>query len=1080
MNVRCPNCGAVFPGPAEATAGDIECPLCLHAFDPMGMVTLSVAGPSPIAPLDAPPLDLPDADDEFEDFGATASGMTASFGRAGGKATMSARPAAQPAAADPFADLDFGGGGATGGVDPDPFAAPVGQKVETTGDVDFDALLGAVGSSPKPASTASAHSAPAPSLDDDSLFGGGDDEDSLFLASPSTSGALFDAADDHDEEHSRPSLRTETSQPAARVRSEGPREDQRKGKNLGRLVDQFVIFGLLVLGVGLALDYSGIPNFGLGDVIPSLGFGGPSEAERAAAASRPVAQNLLEATEIKDTIASYELEISRLEQLAAARPDDTAIARKRVDALLDLYERYPGPFLGVPEHKQALEAVDPVPPRVNLIAAAAEGRMPDAEKMIPQLCEQADASADDLSVCAGAGLAVYRARLLSDALEHPGKIADATRDPVRIFNKEDAGLKQARSYAERALTAGKEQNNYIKFEIVVAELQEATGDFDGVVERISDFVEATPDHPGATEVLASALIEKNNLDKAAPLIKRLAAWAEEAGKAPWHARAMHLEARLAARRGRTDDQIVALYAALEKAPDDELTTVRLGRILLAEKRAQECQKLLVEAKQAGMKSIAFEVALVEYWLWAHRYDDALAELTEATKHYPDAVDLLFLRGQVEEKQHHTATARDFFAKVLAREPDHLRAALRLGDLLRSAGRLDDAYATLRDARERLGDLEGILEPMAEILLQLKRDEEARKLYALLLEKAPSNKRYLLEAARMDLRIGEIDRALGYLRILREEGALDRDGAVALARGLASKGKAEEAARTLLPFAEREPNSVELNSLTGRYLLDAGDLLRAETHLGRANAVAQRSGGDPETLFQYGRLAFRKDEIDQGISRIQQAIAANDNEHRYRFELASSLLKLDRKEHRSAPKMARDQLLHLVSHAPRYAENKNPIEYLAEVHRMAARLFAEEARWAKAIPHLQAAQKLDPDDLDTRVLLGRALFQVNDPQALPVLRAVLARKPGDAVAALYLGLTLIGRGQTTEALRWLEKAAASGRAEVVEANYHAALIYKDRGQGRKAAALLRVFLDKAPAEATFRADAKRVLDDVSGR
>jgi tetratricopeptide (TPR) repeat protein len=1062
----------------------------------MGMATLSVSGPSPIAPRETPPLDLPDADDEFEDFGSAAGGMTTTFGRKGGasrEAGFGGRDpfgggAADPfggGAADPFgggAADPFGGGAATpfgGGGAATPFAGGGGGG--GSGDIDFDALLGEVGSSPPPRRSSAAALAAAPSLDDDSLFGDVDD-DSLFLASPSTSGALFDAAEEEGGglgDVSRPS--DGRSQPSSEVERKGLEERKGKGKGKGRkLVDSIVLLGLVVLGGGLALDYAGIPIPGMGHLLPALGLGTGEDPNADKRKERPVAQNLLEPTEIKDVAAGYQLEVSRLQQLADAKPDDPAIRKQLVDALLDLYERAPEALLADADAKAKLTALDPLPPRAELLSALAEGRLVDAEKMLPQLCDPADAAANALSSCAVGAMTVWRARLRSDALEHPGKVADPARDPIRPDGSAAEALIKAQAWSERALTAGKSQNNHIKFEIVQAQVDDARGQFGAVVARISDFVDATPDHPLATELLASAHIEENRLDKAAPLIKRLAGWAEDAERPDWYARAMHLEARLAARRGRTSDQITALQAALAKQPDDELTTVRLGRLLLAEKRAQECQKLLVEAKQAGMKSIAFEVALVEYWLWAHRYDDALAELTEATKNYPEAVDLLFLRGQVEEKQHHTATARDFFAKVLARDPEHLRAALRLAELLQGAGRLDDAYATLRNTRERLGDLEGVLEPMATVLLQLKKDDEAREIYALLLKKAPSNKRYLLEAARMDLRLGHVDRALGYLKILREEGALDRDGAVALARGLASKGKSAEAAETLLPFAEREPNSIELNSLTGHYLLDADDLLRSETHLGRAHAVAQRQGGDPETLFQYGRLAFRKGEVDNGISRIQQAIAADENQHRYRFELANSLIALDRKEHKSARRLALEQLLHVISHAERYAENKNPLDYLGEVHRIAAQVYADDARWDKAIPHLRSAQSIEPADLDTKVLLGRALFQVNDPDAGPVLRKVLARKPNDAVAALYLGLTLIADGKGGEALQWLERAANSGRPEVVEANYHAALLCKERGQGRKAAAMLKTYLAKAPETATYRQDARRVLDDIGSR
>ena len=192
------------------------------------------------------------------------------------------------------------------------------------------------------------------------------------------------------------------------------------------------------------------------------------------------------------------------------------------------------------------------------------------------------------------------------------------------------------------------------------------------------------------------------------------------------------------------------------------------------------------------------------------------------------------------------------------------------------------------------------------------------------------------------------------------------------------------------------------------------------------------------------------------------------------------MKVERRGHPSAPKIAVGQLEYLVAHAPRFAEARNPIDYLAEVHRRAAQLYAEEARWSSAIPHLRSAQQLEPNDLDTQVLLGRALFQVNDPGAEGVLRKVVARRPGDARAALYLGLTLIGRGQTSDALTYLERAAASNDRSVAEASYHVALIARDRGQNAKALASVRAFLALAPQDHPFRRDAQGLLGDLGGR
>ena len=1103
MNVRCPNCGAVFPAPPEASSGGaVACPLCLHTFDASGLQTLSVAGPAPIAPRSSPPLDLPDGDDEFEAFGTPASGFTSTFGsgfgstRSSGAAPSSGRPSGAFGAVgggDPFSlstkaakplDDPFASPGTGGG---DPFGFGGSGKLESTGDVDFDALLGQVGKEPTGVPKWPAPNA-APSLEDDSLFGG--DDDSLFIASANTSGALFDDADELDSSVASrttgaaggPRGSSAIAEPVRAATYARADDEPKRKRDFGPLIDRALVGGMLLLGVGLAMDYAGMPAFGLGDLLPSLSLPGiePADHEAARSRERPVAANLLEPTQINDTAEPYALEVSRLRQVFDARPDDAKVRKALVSAYLDLQERAPDVFASDIAYKNELEALAPLPQRGQVIAAVlAPGEEPIGP-MVEALAQSEGADADDLATAAWAQLQLRRSALRKQALEQPGLISQPQNDPLRIPGADDPQLKLADAWIDKAIDLGKHATNRVKLQVIRAQLDDAMERPAAVIQRVDEFVDATPDHPLAHELLASALIDTNDLTRAATVTKKLATWATETEALPWVVAALHLEARMAARRGRADDQITALQGAVARDGDDELTVVRVARLYLREKRAQECQRLLVASQKAEMKSIAFEVVFVEYWLWSNRYDDALAELTEATKTYPESVDLLFLRGQVEEQQHHSATARDFFARVLQREPRHVQAALRLSELLREAKRLDDAHFTLQSVRERVGDEEAILEPQAQVLLELKRDKEARDIYALLLQKAPSNKHYLLEAARLDLRMGFVDRALGYLTVLRAEGALDREGALALAAGLASKDRPKEAAETLVPFAEREPNSVAINAVTGRYLLDAGDLSHAETMLARAHQVALRAGGDAETLFQYGRLAFAKGEVDNGVSRMTQAVQSEQTRHHYRFELARALMKVDRKAHPSAPKIALDQLEYLVAHAPRFAEAHNPIEYLPEVHRRAAQLYADEARWGSAIPHLRSAQQLEPNALDTQVLLGRALFQVNDRGAEAVLRKVVARRPGDVRAALYLGLTLIGRGQTSEALTFLERAASSNDPAVVEASYHVALIARDRGMNAKALAAVKQFLAQAPADHAFRRDAQGLLGDLGGR
>ena len=1093
MNIRCPNCGAVFPSGKQAEdGGEVECPLCLVSFTGGEGETAS----APHEPLPSVSEDqslAAEPVDEFETLGSAGGFDTVVLGGTG------TNPFADSGRRDPF-------GGGSERSDPfaaegfgrpsaDPFgsapatkrpAASAGAPAASSGgDVDFDALLGAIDTPDE----GDAHGASTVMLDrdkpgglfddGDSLFGappagagtGGQDDDSLFLATANTSGAVFD--DDEDLSplpQERPGTVRGIEPMAPRGEANAPPPKPPAGPRIAKLL-------LVLLCGGIALDYMGMPGFGLAEILAT------EEEVPESADNKLVAKNLIRATRLDDTLDKYLLEASRLSQVSAAMMQDEETKRLHLDRLLDIYERFPDHMAADPHLRGEIEAyqkvLDPFPARFKPIELLARAELDHIEPILVALAADKGAKPDDVGVAVQGTIDLWQRKLLRQALNTPGLFSRPEDDPMRMDGSDEASLKTARVWLDGAAKEAARQANHVKFAYYDAKLRDLTGDFTGNSERLPKLLAEYPDQNEARLLYVSALIETNLLGQAAKHLKEATGRAQTNKRIREQVAAWQLEARLASRRGRRDDQVVALQGIVQLRPNDELTRVRMARLMLLDKRAQECQHTLVEGKKLGMASIAFEVALVEYWLWANREEDALAETVAATKKYPESVDLLFLRGQVEEQQRHHATARDYFAKVIAREPRHLRAALRLAELQGRAGRHDDALITLQNTRERLGDEASILEPMAKELFVLERVDESRKLYGLLLEKQPSNRHYLLSAARLDLSAGRVDQALIYLRMLRDDSALDREGALQLALALASKGSPKEAASTLLPFAEKEPTNMRLNSLTGKYLLDSDDIDRAVTFLKRAYAVAHRQGGDPETLFEYGRLAFRQGAVKEGSNRMQLAIKGDPRAHRYRYHLARFLLKADPEEHPTAHEVAVGQLRYLTLHAERLAETDNPIKYLDDVHRLLANHYVHEQRFEKALPHLRRTLELAPDDVDTQVNLGTALFQVNHADAESVLREVVKHRPKNAEAALYLGLISLTKNHSSEAMKWFGLAVVSADPKVVEAHYQLALIHRDRRQFQDARRHLRLFLKRASPDHAFRQDADGLLKTLGG-
>lgn len=1090
VNVRCPNCSAVFPV-ATAASRQVECPLCLLRFEANEELTISAAQ----MPAQARGASAPNPDDEFEAFGRPApihaNTEPVQFARTTApiSTVRSTGPSPMLRSTVPFGSQSVQKTSAPSLPGPlqaekSPAIGVDSPSVDLNlddGEIDFDALLSdAVLAVDKKGPSSSRTNAFAriasprsgAGVADDAVFGAvakpawqepksraavtvALDDSSLF-ESPGVGGAR---ADEDQPEASRPAAEP-ARRPSPVLRNRVKK--QPLGPKLLR--------GTATLLVALAAA-GGIAHLaGYGWFGSKMWQAPPPKAKVRKALSAdlttPVAQY--------DSRKTYEAEIRRLEQVAASQPDDRAPKKQLLIAYLDLLERAPKAMDLVPQHRKRLDILAKelgAPPRLAVLDAMAAGNavLPEAFLLLDQ------GGPDDRALAVRARIAEFEQNRVAQALANPGLTSSADLDPLRAKGNNDPGLVLARTAMDRLLIEAKGLPNGAKFVVLDSLLRDHMNDWQGAAARLQPITTKADDHAEARALLASALLELGDIEPAMALAQEAARLAEEQELRGKQREAHLVRARVAAKQGDREAMIKALQAAVEAVPADELTTIRLARLLMAEKHSGDAQKLLMAAKKSGMKSVAFEVAVVEFWLSVNRNQDALDEITQATKLYAESVDLQFLRGQVEDKAQHFATARDYFVQVINKEPRHLRAIVRLAELQSAAGKHDDALTTLQRARETLGDDETVLRLQVEELLALKRDKEARDILGLLLGNSAHNRQYLLRAAQLDLKDGEVDRALGFLRRLRQDKALDREAAIQMAAALSSKQQPDEAAQTLMPFAEQAGADVELNTLAGRYLVDAKDYDRARNVLQRA--VVQANGKSPESLFQFGRLAFRRGEVDQGISRMQQAIDGDKLAWQYRLELARSVFDLASRD--GARELAVKELNTVLGGEESFRRAGRPVTQIADVHRLLARHFFEQHRYAQAIPHLRAVAEQEPDDADSLQQLGRALHGVNAPDAAKVLRAVMQRRPGDAQAALALGLGALNRHQTSEAMHWLQIAGDSGKSEVAEAWYHLALIHKDRDQPTAAMRAVERYLKDAKADDSYRDDAATLRRELAG-
>lgn len=1080
MNVRCPNCSAVFPVGAPPATGPhtVECPLCLTGFDAKTELTLSIS-PAVAAPAAAPR----DADDEFEQFGLAGKINTTTFGRAASVAPQPTAPIAPPSGAA-AAPLDLFGGLTTGPNAPSPVTAASAAQ-----DIDFDSLLSDAVQAVDRVDAAQRASATARVTAP--RAGVGVEADSLFglppVARPATTSPLAAAGFDPLALSAAPAPSSTaddslfeapgTVSPVAddpiadtrRAAGEAPPRRSRaaKGRGRGAQSSRFT-FGravaavLLVIGVGAGADLAGYGLFG-----SKLWMG--AQANKRAPNKVALPADMGKPVFLDDSQLAYEQELARLDRLLQQNPSHPTAAVQRVAVYLDLVERYPDALA----HGELLAGWNGLDKAGKLPAARkavydALGKGETAAAMA-QLAALKQGSADDKALAARLQLQAFRQQLARQALDNPGLISAPERDPLRTSGAENAPLVDALGLLDGALAQAKNQTNFAKFQILRATFADSMAKPADVQQHLQGLVAQAPEHFEARLLLASAALDLGNMEEARVHFDKLALLPQTVRAAPrWaYAEAMLL-ARRAAVRGDRGAQITALTQALAANPADELTTIRLARLQVADKRLDDANKLLQQGKKKqNFKSIAFEAALVEYWLQINRNDDALQEISEATKLYPDAVELLYLRGQVEDKLQHSATARDYFAQVLQRQPKHLRAAVRLAELQSNANRHDEALATLQRAREQAGDDETVMRMLAEELATLQRDDEARKILAALLKAQPENRHYLMRAAQLDLKAGNTDVALEFLRRLREQKALDRPAAMQMALALGNKKQWSEAASTVAPFADQAQADLEANTLAGRLYLEAGELDTAQTYIQRAVQVG--NGKHAASMFQAGRLAFLRQDSALGTSRIKQAIAADPMASEFRVELARLLLAMPKDA--SARKVAVEELSTVVRSAAAFAEAGRPVANLPVVYRLLAQGHMAANEFAKAVQNLRAALELKADDPESLASLGKALYLQRDPEAGSVLQRALAKRPQEPEASLYYGLHLLDERRSNEALGHLQAAARGEGPQFAQAHFHIALVYHERKQPAAALKALDAFLSKAAADDTYRGDAE---------
>jgi tetratricopeptide (TPR) repeat protein len=342
-----------------------------------------------------------------------------------------------------------------------------------------------------------------------------------------------------------------------------------------------------------------------------------------------------------------------------------------------------------------------------------------------------------------------------------------------------------------------------------------------------------------------------------------------------------------------------------------------------------------------------QLGLAQVYESREAWDDAIDVYSRMLQRDPRRVAAYVGRARVYQHFELYAQAESDLRGALALAPADFDAQFLLALLCKSTDRGDEARAIFaRLARQPVESR--YWRPMADVLLELDRPEEALRYYRLNLPKNPDNRGTVLGMARAEARLGEyrtgVDRLQRY--VLRHD---DDDGMrQELARLALSSGDYGRALKHVKVLAERHPEDMAWQVKYARTLRDAG---RAEEAVQVAQRVLQDEPENTGALELLLHVAMLDGTREQVMERLEALTAAEPTVRR--------LVRLGNAYIRAGDEYAN-----------------------------ARRMGAAEAARGRAVEVFRQARELDPLDADAALGAATALRLAGDPAGAYALAAQL--------------------------------------------------------------------------------------------
>lgn len=445
---------------------------------------------------------------------------------------------------------------------------------------------------------------------------------------------------------------------------------------------------------------------------------------------------------------------------------------------------------------------------------------------------------------------------------------------------------------------------------------------------------------------------------------------------------------------------------------------------------EELEATMREVKRGGdpQRALARLAALYfanDFTAEAEKALRTLRTLEPANPRWPYLLGVLLSRGS------DSTQAEPLFRETLVLSPDYSVAHFQLGQLLATAGRL----------------------------------EEGRQFYAQRLSAEPHDVLATMGMVDIERRSGDQEAAIHRLEELLREKPAAAEARLLLAEVLDSVGRSEEAARHRLIVQSvgvatpaHDPWLDEIyQSCFDPFRLQILGQLRLNSHrvneaLPYLRRAAEFAPDDPEIQDLFAQALQAAGEDEQARAALEQAIEKVQDPTLLHLRLANLLVEQNQEVRAEA--------------SLRQAIVRNPTR--AELHDALGRLLYQSRRFDEAIIVFQDALRLNPVLVDTHLSLGRALGAAGRrTEAREMIAKAVEMRPAGQEGLLLLGRLDLEDGRLESAAATAERLLEAGadsvavRALFEQASQQRAARSAATGRLAEAEAIYRRSLEFAP-------------------